>query len=335
MKKVIEEYPNLEALESRFETVLENSLADFLATTNSRREEVIGNRRFTLVSLLFSLAIISALYVIYKNGETTLNNILIGFSMLWLTVVFISGRRWMTNDKLLAKEINLALVPALTNTLDRMILYINNEDHRTETLELLNQSKLITSADITVVSDDMYNVFSNQEVSLRELLVTQKYATNNTRKTDERTIFKGLFVTTKLTKKHEAETYISTEGDKHGFAHLDFWSNILKSSNSVSETILEWNDFEKNLHVATSDAIAAREILTPEFMSTLNDWWLEHKLNIRISFKGEYMYLLLPETSIKIDTSTTSTKLKTIKKYAWSLLRPIWRSLSLIENLAR
>ncbi len=334
MKKIAEDFPNLSALESQFELVLQSSLSDFLETTNSRREEVIGSRRYTVVSLLFSVAIIFALYVLYNNGETTLNNILIGFSMLWLTVVFVSGRRWMTNDKLLAKEINLALVPALTNTLNRMILYINNESHREETLGLLNQSELITSHDITVISDDMYTIFSDKEVSLRELLVTQKYSTNSGKNTEERTLFKGLFVTTKLTKAHEAETYISTEGDKLGFGHLDFWTSLL-STNEVKETVLEWNDFEKNLHVATSDATAAREILTPEFMAVLNDWWLEHKLNIRISFKGEYMYMLLPETSIKIDTSTTSTKLATIKKYAWSLMRPMWRSLSLIENLAR
>jgi Protein of unknown function (DUF3137) len=332
MEKIAKELPDLKAVETKFETVLENSLNDFIATTNSRREEVIGSRRYTLVSLIFSITIIFALYVLYSNGKTQLNNILIGFSMLWLTVVYVSGRSWLTNDRLLAKEINLALVPALTNTLNRMILYVNNQDHRDETKDLLIKSKLITSSDITVISDDMYTLYGDKDVSLRELLVSQKRQNGNGKGSSQVTIFKGLFVTTKLSKVQTVPTYISTDGDKLGFAHLDFWSALL-SNNEVKETTFEWNDFEKNLHVATSDPVAAREILTPDFMLVLHEWWLEHKLNIRIVFKDDFMYMLSPEDTIKIDTSTTSTKLPVIKKYAWSLIRPMWRAINLVENI--
>jgi hypothetical protein len=44
---------------------------------------------------------------------------------------------------------------------------------------------------------------------------------------------------------------------------------------------------------------------------------------------------LLPDASISIGTSTTSTELKAIERYAWTVLRPIWRSLLLVEDVER
>jgi hypothetical protein len=47
------------------------------------------------------------------------------------------------------------------------------------------------------------------------------------------------------------------------------------------------------------------------------------------------MYILLPAQSIRIAGSTTSTKERAIRRYAKTILRPIWRSLILIEDVPR
>ena len=333
MNKVNSKFQNIDELRAHFDIVLETSLNDFLSATKSRREDAVGSRRFMAVAFSFMVAIIIALYVIQDTGNSFVTNFLTGCAMVWLLLVLLAGRSWLKNDKLLAKEMNMALVPTLTNTLDRMLMYTHDTDHREETLKLLRKSELITSPDISIVSDDMYTIYGDKDISLRELVVTKKRQNGNGKGSHQVRVFKGLFVVTKLDKNHGAGTYISTDGDRIGFAHRTFWSDLTERGD-VQETVLEWNDFEKHLHVASSDAVKAREILTPEFMEDLYDWWLEHKLNIRISFKDNYMFILLPESSIKIGTSTTSTRLEPIQRYAWSLVRPMWRSISLVEDVS-
>lgn len=325
--------PDIATLENQLKIVLKSNLPDFLSATHSRREEVIGNRRFTVVAFLFALAVITALYFVQSKYGSLVTNILVGCAMIWLIVVLVTGRRWMTNDKLLAKEMSMALVPILTNVFDRMLMYTHDNAHSDETKQLLIESELMTINDITVTSDDIYTVYGEQEVSFRELMVTQKVRNSKGESTTVE-VFKGVFMVAKLGQTHDAETYISTEGDRSGFAHRTFWSDLLENS-EVRETVLEWNDFEKDLHVASSDGRKAREILTPEFMQDLYTWWLENKLNVRIAFKGDKMFLLLPEASIKLGTSTTSTNLAAIEKYAWSLARPMWRSLMLVDDVSR
>lgn len=334
MKKVKKVLPNIEALNKQFETVLDSSLADFLKTTHSKREEVIGGRRFVFVGLAFTFAIIVALYAVQNVFSTQVFNGLILLMACWLLVVIVSGRRWFINDRLLAKEINMALVPALTNTLDRMVMYTHDSEHRRETVALLKQSELLVGNDISVVSDDMYTIFGEKDVTMREVLATKHFRSQGKGKDSQITVFKGLFLVTKLSKGHKAKTFISTENDKVGLEHNTFWSNLIGTS-PINETVLEWNDFEKDLHVASNDAAKAREILTPELMVDLYSWWIEHKLNIRISFIDDYMYMLLPESSIKIGTSTTSSDKEAVGKYAWTLVYPMWRSLTLIEDVDR
>ncbi|MCA9356583.1 DUF3137 domain-containing protein [Candidatus Nomurabacteria bacterium] len=336
MKTIKERIPDIKTLESLLDGVIESSLTDFLQSTHARREEVIVNFKLTLLSLFFSIAILIGLsFLEGSHKDTMVEKILTGSSAVWLTVVLLSGRQWLTKSKLLAREMNMALVPIFTNTLDRMMMYTNDSEHRDDIKSLLEESSLMTIEEkYQIFSDDTYTIYADTDILVRELMVI-KVEKNRDGKLDSNTvIFKGVLVSTTLNRSNEAEIYISTEGDKRGFAHQSFWSRLTGLS-EVKETILEWNDFEKDLHVATTNPTAAREILTPEFMQDLHAWWSEHKLNIRIAFKGNKMYMLLPEESIKIDSTTTSTKLPAIKRYAWSLLRPIWRSLVLIEDVSK
>lgn len=304
---------------------------DFLRNTQMTRSELVIDRRYAIISLIFAIAVLMSIYLSLGTG---VSNILIVCALIWLLVLLLSGKRWLTDYKLLAREIAMALVPILSNTLDRAIIFTFDSNHKEETGRLLMESELITIENIIVDSDDMYTVFGDKNISISELLVTQNLKSADGKSKRRVNIFKGVFVVVELARVHDAETYISTDGDRSGFAHKTFWTGLLKDE-KVKETQLECNDFEKDLYVATSDGSKAREILTPDFMSDLHDWWLEHKLNARIAFKGDKMFMLLPEQSIHISSTTTSTKKSAIKKYAMSLARPMWRSVVLVEDLNR
>jgi hypothetical protein len=332
MKRIKEKYPDLDAVKHKFEKVLEGSFNDFLSSTHVRRQSVIGSRRYIFVSVAFVITMFLFLAYLFPLYGTVIGNILYGVGIIWIIIVLLSAREWLTNTRLLAKEVNMALVPILSNTLDRTVMYTYDTDHREETIDFLADSELITTKNITVEADDMFTIYGEREVTLRELLVTQHQKDSKGRETHLQ-IFKGVFVVSTLSLNHEAKTFISTDTDRVGFAHRTFWKNLF-SHGEVQETVLEWNDFENHLHVATTQPVAARELLTPTFMQDLYDWWLEHKLNMRIAVHGDKFYMLLPEASIRLRTSTTSTDSKKIVRYAWTLVRPMWRSLVLLEDIS-
>jgi len=327
--------PDTQKLELALENVLRSSLTDFLGSTHTRRQEVRSNLKFFGLGLLFLVAVAVFLYMLQIEYDTLVGRITLMSTMLWLLVLLLTGRDWFMNSRLLAKEMSMALVPILTNVLNRSLLYTNNDEDAALVEEELRRSQLLTAEKLTVTGDDVYHVFGEQEVKFHELTVAQEVAPARRGKpATSSEIFRGVLVVAALSRPVSAATFVSTEGNKYGYGHREFWSTILGQT-GIEETELEWNDFEEDLHVATSDPRAAREILTPEFMFDLHHWWLEHRLNIRISFVGDRMYLLLPEQSIEIAGSTTSTKLVAIKRYAWTILRPIWRSLILIEDVPR
>jgi len=335
MISIKEQLPDNDALLQKLDTVLRGNLPDFLSATQDSREKVKGNFKFAVIAVAFLLAIFIFLFVSGVNvNDGWVSRVVLVLALAWTVVFLVSGRAWFTNTKLLAQEMNMALVPIFSHTFDRPFLYTNNQDNEDKVLALLRDSSLITTKYITVHSDDSYYAFGELPIEFHELSVLSKVQTggnNNQSKPVE--IFRGLLVVAELPKNHAAETYISTDGDRTGFAHRGFWSDVLEIGD-VKETVLEWNDFENKLHVASSDATAAREILTPDFMTDVYEWWNEHKLNMRIAFKNNRLYLLMPETTIHIASSTTSSKMSVIKRYATSLVRPMWRSLRLVEDVS-
>lgn len=325
-------FPNIDVLRQKLDLVLESKMADFLSSTHVQRQAVIGDRNYVLLAVVFSSAILLSLYYVRVYYTDLVWNIFLGCAIVWLLIVLISARRWFIDEKLLAKEVNMALMPILSDTLDCTVIYSSDIEHRDETRVLLDESALMTTSDVMVVSDDMLTVYDDRNVTLRELVVTQRSQEQKGSRS-ELVLFKGVFVVATLPFTHAAETYLSTEGDRIGFAHRTFWSDLFESG-KVREITLEWNDFEKDLHVATSNEVSAREILTPVFMRDVYDWWQEHKRNIRIAIKGNMFYMLLPESSIQVGSSTDSTKFLDIRTYACSLLMPLWRSLVLVEDVA-
>lgn len=108
-----------------------------------------------------------------------------------------------------------------------------------------------------------------------------------------------------------------------------------KKGKDVQETILEWNDFEKLLHVATNNETEARYILTPDMMSNLYDWWIPKKQNIRLSFVSNKMYILFPDNTIRIGTTVQNLNQSHIEKYVLSIAIPLLHILHLIEDINR
>lgn len=319
-----------ETLKKELHKVLNSNLADFIHSTSSRRAELIGNKRYVALSVFFIVSVVFSIYFININLEETYKNILLGCMLLWILVLLLSGRKWMTNTKLLAREMNMALVPILTNTFDRMLMYTNNTGHASATEQLLSESKLFTDTGLVFNSDDMYSIYGSTETTVRELSVYQKI-TGADGKVAQTELFKGVFVVAQLSEVTKSPVYISTEGDGNGFSHQSFWSHLLESG-EVKEIDQEGSEFAENVHVAAADFAVAAKLVTPAMMEVIHDWWMEHKLNMRIAFVGNKMYLLLPGSSIHIASSTTSIEPAAVEHYAWAIAQPIWRSLLLIDE---
>ncbi len=183
------------------------------------------------------------------------------------------------------------------------------------------------------------NVFA-LDITDRRLMVSELHIQNvvdterGRRQINE--IFKGYFVALPLKKAVSGKTFVSTEGDTHGFAHRTFWSTILESKNKIKETKLEWNDFEALLHVATDNNREAREILTPQFMQDLYTWWKKHEgLNIRISFVGNLMYLLFPDSQIRFNKTVSKVEAAELKEYMLTIAIPLLHVLHIVEDVRR
>lgn len=107
----------------------------------------------------------------------------------------------------------------------------------------------------------------------------------------KRTIFEGLVFRLNIGRAFAGETYIREEQWGDG--------NVgTSSTQGIRVTTLEWPEFEKLFEVETNNEVEAREILDPQFMAILHDWWQEHQTPVRLSFKHEYMYLSVPSADL-------------------------------------
>lgn len=338
MKTLHDKLPSITALETQLDAVLQAGVGEFLTATEDRREEVKGNLKFILVALGFLLAISVFLFVTnLRIQDGWLFKVVLMLALLWSTVLIIFGRAWFFNTKVLAREINMALVSIFTRTFDRQFLYTNNTDSNQQVESLVRTSSLITDKHVTVRADDSYQVYGpgDQTVAFHEVsILAAEPVSPGSRRKAESEVFRGLLVVADLPHTHSAETYISTEGNTRGLDHQSFWDDLLRTS-EVKETEFKGGECMSVLHVSSSDSIAARELLTPGVLQDVHDWWQEHRLHMRLAFKGDKLYVLLPEASIRISTSTTSTKQSVIKRYAMTLARPVWRGLRLVEAVSK
>lgn len=323
IKKLV---PTFNKLESRLEDALAAGLSDFIARTKERRITVIRNRRYVVSSVGVLLLSFMALFWAYGylSGHTL--NLVTMYLLGLCSAVLIFSYEWHKEQKILAQELSLALVPIITSAFGRLTLYTHHDTYRGVTANSLESSGLLPENFDVVRADDMFTFFEPSEIKISEIMVERREQKRNHR------VFKGVLAEMTLPRPLSGVTYISTEGDSFGFLHTAFWGGLIEGE-EVKETVLEWNQFEKDLHVATNNEVEAREILTPDFMSDLHNWWSEHKENIRIVFRGDKMQILLRDNAVLIGASTTSTKQADLKKYALSVMRPIWRVLTLAEDV--
>jgi Protein of unknown function (DUF3137) len=204
-----------------------------------------------------------------------------------------------------------------------------------QVLVSLTTSELITEPFNTTHIDNVFAVdVADKRVMISELHL--EHITGSGRNRNVKQVFKGYFVALPLKKALSGKTFVSTDGDTHGFAHRTYWSTLLEAENTVKETKFEWNDFEELLHVATDNNREAREILTPEFMSDLYDWWKNHgNLNIRIAFVGNLMYMLFPDAQIRFEQTVSKVESQELKEYMLTIARPLLHVLHLVEDVRR
>lgn len=332
-ERIKDNLPTPEAVRAKLRGVMKSDLPDFLSTTQSRRDELISNQKYIVMAFALMVSIVFFLYMVQVQFGTMAAYFAVGSMLLWSVVMLLSGRQFYTNSDLMVREVNMALVPIIMNVLNRTLLYTHSDGSKEQARQALEDSLLLTSKNLTVEYDDSYQLFGGLETTIHELIVKYErpQASGQSSKWE---VFRGILVNAELERDTGAETYISTDGERSGFANQSFW-NELFGRGEKAESVVEWDDFERHLAVFTTDPAASREILYPEFMEDLYDWWLEHRLNIRVAIKGKRMYLLLPDPNLRIESTTFSTKPEAIERYAWSILRPLWRSLQLVEDVQR
>lgn len=325
MNTVRSAIPDVATLKTRVGAALSAQLPAVVVATSTEREQA-KEMRFRMGAMVVILIAGGGLLA---QATTPLLSPALYIFLGGLVATFFVGRDWLRAETALARKLNAALVPLLGQVLPYSFSWAGAETHREETASIFRESGLVTERVDTITVDDMYRTIADYEVTFRELQATRQEGNGKSRRTV--TVFHGLLVTVALPKTLTATTYISTEGVKNGLAHESFWSGV--KAQGIEETVLEWNEFEKDLHVASSDGVEARYILTPNFMADLYAWWQEGKENIRISFKGNEMLLLLPDSQVRVSWSTAARDEAKLTDYLMSIAKPIWRTLTLVEDV--
>jgi membrane protein implicated in regulation of membrane protease activity len=195
----------------------------------------------------------------------------------------------------------------------------------------LASSELITEPFNTTRIDNIFEITLGDKILfVSELHVQNITGSGRSRSVNE--IFRGYFVSTSLKGTLKGKTFVSTEGDLHGFARRTYWSGL--TNEKVKETIFEWNDFEELLHVATDNEKEARHVLSTDFMTDLYDWWkIQSNANIRLSFIGNNFYMLFPDKQIRFEDTVSEVEEKQLQEYLLTIARPLLHVLHLVEDI--
>ncbi len=195
-------------------------------------------------------------------------------------------------------------------------------------LDDLDKSELITESHNTNQVDNILQInYKDSILKISELDI--KHVTGSGKNRHTKQIFHGYFASFDLKKNLTGKTFVSAEADKHGFANLGFFNK----ADGAKETLLEWNEFEDLLHVATTNEVEARYILTPNFMSDLHDWWKGRETNIRLSFINNRLYVLYPDNKIRLNQTVDHLTDEAVTEYIFSITWPLQNVLKLIDDV--
>lgn len=310
-------------LREQLESVVTETVCTTIRTaTHSERMATVRYRLVVVLLIGFTIVFTGFIYTI-------------GFFVTATWFIIISSAvgalgclyKMSVYQKQYTKSLTEAIMPVLSEILACPVTLLEVPGQHESLTKLLSDSKLLTESVDSLRIDDSFTLGLDSLVMVHEIVATKQVQTGKT--TTTVTVFKGFFAAMTLTKQYAGSTYISTEGDVVGFGNRT--PSSIFAGTDVQETKLEWNEFEADLHVATTDPVAARMFLTPDIMVALHTWWGEHRKSIRLVVSGNQLYLLLPETMTKFWYVSTRVSKAGINAYALTLIRPLAR----IQRLAQ
>lgn len=285
--------------------------------------------------LLFGLSLIPTVlvYVLFSVWPVSPDSYS-KYIVLVFLIAFAGTSFWFLNKMIKSK---MAFDKAVNRVLFKEVFRVMGLSGRLSQVsnlsvgETLDRSELITESKNTVIADDKFSIDTDHSsVFVYELNVTNVISFGN-RYSYTKHIFNGYFAHLELPRPLVGKTFVSTEGDESGFGHSSFWTKLV--GGKVNETVLEWNEFENLLHVATTDESEARYVLTPDFMQNLYDWWTEQKTNIRLSFIADHMYILFPDKKVRVDSTVSGLSKRKVRKYMLTIARPLLHVVNLVEGV--
>ncbi|MDC1205640.1 DUF3137 domain-containing protein [Candidatus Pacebacteria bacterium] len=331
IKKV---FPDEISLKAKLDEMWNHLTEKLLHTTQQERIDIQAYGSRSLKALGVAIGF-SLLLWVFTSGIV----LLLGSLVSLIAGVFAARYilKWGSARSVYTAKLNILLYEMVFDFFDLKAQHYLNEDEpstvaeQEKVLQILTHSELLTErTDKIKVGDVFATSYTGNNLLVSELFVTRTEGSGKNRRTV--TVFKGLFTSFSIPKKLTGTTFISTEGDETGYGHRGFWNSIVGKS-KVEETQLEWNEFEENLHVATTDGFEARYILTTDFMEDLYTWWKIAKRNIRIVFRDEAMHMLFPDKNIKVSFTTSRSDTAALKKYAMTIITPIWHVLMLLDDV--
>lgn len=327
MNKIKADIPTQEVLQTKLRSIMKSGLADFVKSTNAQRIAVRASIRYVVVSVLFIMAIAVFLYLAKIDFNTLVGKVVMMIVLLWATVLLVSGRSWFIGSTLLAREINMALVPILANTLNRTLLYTYNEDAATTVREMIEDSALVPEKLTDLEVRNVYTVFTGVDMRVHEIKMVHR-GDNSSLKPQN---YHGTFIDVNLDQTQSTQTILSTLGNSFGFSHDDF-AKALTAENEFSSVELS-EISASNILAFSSTGEKDNQLITPELLQSLAAWGAEAKVNIRVMRKETKLYILVPGSKESTSYTSTSTKQEAVERYAELIARPVWRGLMLAEEV--
>jgi hypothetical protein len=131
-------------------------------------------------------------------------------------------------------------------------------------------------------------------------------------------LFRGIFYIADFHKNFTSSVRIVSKSKKKMFLN----KTSQKFGNIVLEkVILEDSEFEKKFDVYANDAIEARYILTPSFMTRVKDYMRETDHGVRIGFEENKIFMAIetPKDLFKLELSKTLKNFEIVKEYYHNL----------------
>ena len=318
--------PNELVLNKKIKEALEAGITDFIARTKERRITVIMNRRYAVTSVAVFIFSIFALTLAHNYLEGAVLNVVTMYLLGLVVATFILNHRWYREEKVLAQELNLALVPIITSTFSRLALYTHDKSHRVAAKEVLLESGILPEAESLVSADDVFMFFEPYPVQVRKIIYRRPLS--KLRFWQNKPV-SGVLVEADLQNSLSGQTFVSTYETSLLADKKPFWSDFV---NVLSPVKLN-KDISGFGEAVATNTLEAESILTTELLTVLERWFDDSQIAIRIVLKGGKFYLFFPDNTTSFADSATATDSKSLELLANSVLKPIWRALALVEEV--